>query len=395
MEANRVAFVSTVHVADDANGDGFGQGHYVIPRAKRLASTGECSYGPSVLCTIDTRRAFDVAIDFSKSDEPFGFNVTLMQGEQSASYGPVRYSTKPSKGSVPSAADANADLRQRLDEGMTLVASHWAGGARKDMAWLDAPCKADEIADWGCSDAFVDHSGWSWLCSNSDLEPPQCADSFRLNALTIAPSPPPPPAPPAPLLSGRTLGMATGLILVIVGGVCAAIAINKLGNSLFEFQSVSTSIAPEKAEYDISDDEPDERPGDMPAVIPGDEGGSTPACGMPAGTPLRTSATMAPAACRPSAPPPPAPAKPDGPIDVRVTVPPLDVQLNTILILETSTGARVHVPLSNGAAPGDILSFALPAEATSSLSAQDVADLSSGRLVVTAGVEDPNDAVEL
>ena len=34
MEANQVAFVSTVHVADDSNGDGFGQGHYVIPQAR-------------------------------------------------------------------------------------------------------------------------------------------------------------------------------------------------------------------------------------------------------------------------------------------------------------------------------------------------------------------------
>ena len=38
MEANKVAFVSTVHVGDDPNGEGFGMAHYVTKPMKRLKS---------------------------------------------------------------------------------------------------------------------------------------------------------------------------------------------------------------------------------------------------------------------------------------------------------------------------------------------------------------------
>ena len=137
IEANQVAFVSTVHVADDGNGDGWGVGHYVIPKEKRLSSADACPYGPDGACTIDTRAPYTASFSFTPADEPFGFSVALTQGGRMASMGPVRYLVPPTKGEVKTAADANGALRSRLDEGMTLVTSYWSGGKRSDMAWLD------------------------------------------------------------------------------------------------------------------------------------------------------------------------------------------------------------------------------------------------------------------
>ena len=98
----------------------------------------------------------------------------------------------------------------------------------------------------------------------------------------------------------------------------------------------------------------------------------------------------------------------------------MEMAVDSILILKTSSGACVHVPVGDSAAPGDILSFALPyatlaarrrphaatqhcsrarfsrdavrsgvlrQEATSALSCADVTDLVSGRIIVTAGTE--------
>ena len=53
------------------------------------------------------------------------------------------------------------------------------------------------------------------------------------------------------------------------------------------------------------------------------------------------------------------------------------------------------MPLTGGATAGDILSFALPAEATTSLSTADIGDLVAGRLVVTVAANEEPDSVEL
>jgi hypothetical protein len=157
VEANRVAFVSTVHVADDPPGEGFGMAHYVLPREKRLRSmhADECAYGPDTACTIDTNRPFTVRIAFSASTEPFYYNVRVEQArlahilvhglipaarltrlvpnasvEQEGRAAeipiPIRYVRPPPKGHVVNAEEANRKMRQYLDDGMTLVLSHWA-----------------------------------------------------------------------------------------------------------------------------------------------------------------------------------------------------------------------------------------------------------------------------
>ena len=59
MEANTVAWVSTVHVGDDGAGEGFGYAHYVFPQEKRLRSpTHDCAYGPSPECAVNTLYPF-------------------------------------------------------------------------------------------------------------------------------------------------------------------------------------------------------------------------------------------------------------------------------------------------------------------------------------------------
>jgi len=226
FEGNRVAWVSTVHVADDKDGEGYGYGHYVQRREKQFVSSDErfeCAYGPSPTCTINTLRPFSADITFSAAGEPFSFEVTLSQSGRSAVAGPIRYTAKPPKGTTATADDANAALRASLDAGMTLVTSYWSGAKKKDMAWLDSPCLANEIADWGCTDVWVEHPEWSWACEPTDEAPPNCAagaSAFTLRSVRMhTPSPPPAP-PPAPHTysegfgAGVFVGMTSCALLV-------------------------------------------------------------------------------------------------------------------------------------------------------------------------------------
>ena len=217
MEANQVAWVSTVHVADDGNGEGFGYGHYVQASERRLTSEDECAYGPAAFCTINTLLPFHAQFAFSAAGEPFSFTVTLEQEGRTAATGPVAYGATPSKGAVASAEDANAALRASLDAGMTMVASYWSGSMKKDMSWMDSQCYESEISEWGCTDVWVDHPEWPFLCSGTDESPPHCdasAGSYRMSNFLVqeSPSPPPPPAPPLTFEQGFTDGFADGML---------------------------------------------------------------------------------------------------------------------------------------------------------------------------------------
>lgn len=72
VEANKVAFVSTVHVADDTSGEAFGLGHYV-KQERRFTSASHCSYGPRSACTIDTNKPFDASFTFSAGPHPWSY----------------------------------------------------------------------------------------------------------------------------------------------------------------------------------------------------------------------------------------------------------------------------------------------------------------------------------
>jgi len=224
LEGNKIAWVSTVHVADDPDGEGFGYGHYVQAAEKQFVSSDErfsCAYGPSNTCTINTERPFTADVAFSGPGNDFWFEVVLSQYGRTATLGPVRYTGKPPKGITATPEEANAILRGALDSGMTLAVSYWSGAAKKDMAWLDTKCHANEIADWGCTDVWVEHPEWAWQCDPTDETPPNCAASasaFILRSMSIrSPSPPPMP-PPAPLTysQGFGAGMFVGMTACLV-----------------------------------------------------------------------------------------------------------------------------------------------------------------------------------
>ena len=193
MEANKVAFVSTVHVADDPNGEGFGIAHYVTSHDKRFQSTrgDDCPYGPREACTIDSNRPFTATFDFRASSAThFEYHVELEQ-EGGARHvkipSAIQYVNKPGKGVVSTAQEANALLAASLTNGMTLVASYWAGKLASEMAWLDQPCTRAERDAWACTDAWVEHPGWPWTCDKNapPNSPPQCSGSFRISDLRV------------------------------------------------------------------------------------------------------------------------------------------------------------------------------------------------------------------
>ena len=186
MEANKVAFVSTVHTADDPNGEAFGIAHYVDATEKRLTARGyDCPYGPSHQCAIDTTKPFDASFSFL-GGAAFGYTVTLEQeGRRATIPSPVRYVSKPPKGGVASAEVANGLLSTQIAAGMTLVVSYWSGSKVEEMAWLDAPCTTAE-KEWGCHDQWTDRRAWPWTCDKrSGYTPPECGGSFRLSRLRV------------------------------------------------------------------------------------------------------------------------------------------------------------------------------------------------------------------
>ena len=97
MEANKVAFVSTVHVSDDPNGEGFGIAHYVGPHEKRLTSDrgDDCPYGPRDSCTIDTNRPFTVRLAFSPPGSAFEYDLVLEQEAEATEKPQVNRKTPP------------------------------------------------------------------------------------------------------------------------------------------------------------------------------------------------------------------------------------------------------------------------------------------------------------
>ena len=144
----------------------------------------------------------------------------------------VKYTAPPTKGAVSSAEEANADLRRRLDEGMTLVASYWSTSEKRGMAWLDAPCDAvSEIEAWGCTDAWVEHKDeWDWICDGEDTSAPTCADAFimrnfQLHSPPPPRAPPPPPPPPSPLTFEEGVAVGFGGALVLIATAAAAFAL--------------------------------------------------------------------------------------------------------------------------------------------------------------------------
>ena len=80
MEANRNAFVATVHTADDPNGESFGMGHYVKREHRFIPGPGTaCAYGPRDSCTINTHHRFTARYAFAPEGAAFSVTVSLEQ----------------------------------------------------------------------------------------------------------------------------------------------------------------------------------------------------------------------------------------------------------------------------------------------------------------------------
>lgn len=240
MEANRHAFVSTPHIAEDPAGTTFGLGHYSLlsntPSTQMRVTNGSqaCPYGPASTCAIDTNFAFDAAWTFAQPGSNFHWNVTLTQGGRTVEIGPVQYIaalpealttlgiTKEqviaSDPSVPRRAghsavqpcsrrwltvwQANTATGDALAAGMTIVSSYWnAGGKADGMDWLDHMCTAEEHAPWpegwGCEDAwtanpeaFVDENGEPLICGIAPFETAgvaaQCGTSWQQGPIKVA-----------------------------------------------------------------------------------------------------------------------------------------------------------------------------------------------------------------
>lgn len=157
VEANRYAFRSTLHTADDRNGQtsGLGGGHTEIRQSE---------YGPSG-SQIKTSRPFTAEFRFDVDDGGafVGLHVSLRQEGRSLSWfnGPDWYA----KG-----------LTNALRRGMTPTMSYWSWA---DMSWLDGgTCQYERQDKCGDSATFSE-----WAVSGPGFTPPP------------APPLPPPPSP--------------------------------------------------------------------------------------------------------------------------------------------------------------------------------------------------------
>ena len=143
-----------------------------------------CADGPRSECSIDTTLPFEASFSFSPSSHPFAMHVLLVQGGNEVNIGPVRYV----------AETANTRLRRAVDEGTTLVVSHWAGGPRHGVALCEpvdgkTACKAPyTLLSIAITPSGVDFGAAAGATVGSLDQVTSTLDSSRLYPL-------PPPAP--------------------------------------------------------------------------------------------------------------------------------------------------------------------------------------------------------
>lgn len=147
QEANRWAWLTTLHTSDD--GDGFGGG-YGADRTTWDAN----QYGPNASC-IDTRLPFSVTASFPVNEGGMlkAVEVTLSQQGKPCSL------TSRLDQYAPHAAsrDGLAELTEALAAGMTPIISYWGMG--QDLSWMDGkgptgqgPCDDGPATIGACAD---------------------------------------------------------------------------------------------------------------------------------------------------------------------------------------------------------------------------------------------------
>jgi hypothetical protein len=135
QEANAHAWLSTLHLRDDAAGasGGFG-GDFGKPDFR---DWDKAHYGPDGKC-INTSKPFDVQVSFPTdvAGRLRGMEVTLRQRGN-----PCEVSTIVDQYLPRSGHDAYTQLTEVLESGVTPVMSYWSSTY---MAWLDGPGKDKE-----------------------------------------------------------------------------------------------------------------------------------------------------------------------------------------------------------------------------------------------------------
>jgi len=234
QEANRHAFYSTLHTADDGVGVGKGYG---ADRSTWNASV----YGPGASC-IDTSEPFEVSASFPVDE----MGVLLAMEVRLSQHGKPCPLSLSIDNYHPFHRDGMIELSQALLEGMTPVISYW--GVGEDMLWMDGrgaggqgPCDishADSCADSVRLYGFSVHSierapplraaTTTTLATTSSPPTAAVAAAAREGSLgraaargaeggaprpaTVAAAPPEvaPPHPPAPGSVGAAAGSAGG-----------------------------------------------------------------------------------------------------------------------------------------------------------------------------------------
>ncbi|CAE7225445.1 egl1, partial [Symbiodinium pilosum] len=153
QEANKHAFHSVLHLAQDNSGKGLGYGGGSSWNSHRDWTREE--YGPGGRC-IDTRRPFQVEVGFPTDGQGRlrAMTTRLSQGGSSCDL-----SAQVSAESYRFGGSSSvAELTRALSQGMTPMASYWSA---QDMLWMDGqgadklgPCARDAPERCGASITF-------------------------------------------------------------------------------------------------------------------------------------------------------------------------------------------------------------------------------------------------
>lgn len=157
MEANRHAFWSTLHAADDGNGvgGGYGAGRHDF---------GPEEYSPGGRC-IDTTRPFRVEGAFPLAENGM-LGAVEIRLKQDGSECDLRLWLESYR---PNGRNGMAELSKALADGMTPVMSYWGRGG--NMSWMDGP-------------------GWDRRGPCPEERPQACGDAVSFSDVTLDELPP-------------------------------------------------------------------------------------------------------------------------------------------------------------------------------------------------------------
>jgi len=135
QEANTHAWLSTMHLSDDATGASVGYGGDLGKPDFR--DWGKAHYGPAGKC-INTSLPFDVEVSFPTDNSG---RLRSMEVQLSQAGSPCEVSASNDQYLPRSGREALSELTRELDRGVTPVMTYWSSAY---MGWLDGPGKDKE-----------------------------------------------------------------------------------------------------------------------------------------------------------------------------------------------------------------------------------------------------------